>query len=204
MKLLFVSVLGKMVEMGYNMTDITESLSETLYDEICATYMLLGSTNDFKNNNFDHPLSSSLSPVNPADNSLPMTPTIVTSTKGESTGGYKYSPSSKTHSSSNAGHSATKKISAPGVPTSVSTLSSTSPPPLSLSLSPSLPLSPSLSLSLPPSLSLSPSLSLPPFLSLSLSPSLSLSLPPSPLPLPLSPSLLIIIYNYYYVIAIQN
>lgn len=120
------------MEMGYNMSDIKESLAENAYDEICATYMLLGSTPEHQENSssLSHPSTSSLSPINPMDNSSPLTPTGVSSTRGEvaggSGGGYKYSSpsSSKPHSSSvtssSGSHSANKKISAPGVPTSVS------------------------------------------------------------------------------------
>ena len=102
-----------MVEMGYNMTDIRESLAEAAYDEICATYMLLGSTPEHQIS-MGHPSSSSLSPVNPIDTSLPLTPS---STRGEAAGGFKYSsPSNKGHSSGTpTTHSINKKISAPGV-----------------------------------------------------------------------------------------
>ena len=115
-----LSYAEKMVEMGYNVTDIKESLAENAYDEICATYMLLGLTPEYQHS-LNHPSSSSLSPVNPIDTSLPMTPTGVSSTRGESAGGYKYSPSSnKGHSSGSSGghthgHMGNKKISAPGV-----------------------------------------------------------------------------------------
>ena len=110
--------VGKMVEMGYNIADIRESLAESAYDEICATYMLLGSTPDHQSST-GHISSSSLSPVNPIDNSFSHTPSS-SSTRGEVAVGYKYSsPSSKSHSSGGGGtpssHSANKKISAPGV-----------------------------------------------------------------------------------------
>ena len=57
--------IQKMIQMGYNVHDIQESLADNRYDELCATYMLLGSQMNLQS--LSHPSSSSLSPINVGD-----------------------------------------------------------------------------------------------------------------------------------------
>lgn len=116
-----------MVHMGYNMQDIQESLSENKFDELCATYLLLGIQKDQQV--LSNPSSSSLSPIG-LEHSISHTPSSVNpvhihSTHGDASTGYSKhppppSPSTKTSSAGTPSIPSQKKISAPGVATNVS------------------------------------------------------------------------------------
>ena len=110
----------KMVQMGYNYQEIQESLNENKFDEICATYMLLGLQQDQQI--LSNPSSSSLSPMG-LEHTISLTPSSIPplspSTRGEAATGYGRppppSPSTKTSSAGTPSSAMQKKISAPGV-----------------------------------------------------------------------------------------
>ncbi|XP_019853705.1 PREDICTED: MAP/microtubule affinity-regulating kinase 3-like isoform X1 [Amphimedon queenslandica] len=116
----------KMVQMGYNYQEIQESLNENKFDEICATYMLLGLQQDQQM--LSNPSSSSLSPMG-LEHTISLTPSSIPplspSTRGEAATGYGRppppSPSTKTSSAGTPSGAMQKKISAPGVVSSSST-----------------------------------------------------------------------------------
>ena len=105
--------------MGYNVHDIQESLADNRYDELCATYMLLGSQMNLQS--LSHPSSSSLSPINVGDPSSLTPNSISSNTRGASVG--LITPN-KTHSSNPTppGPPIPKKVSAPGIQSNVSIL----------------------------------------------------------------------------------
>ena len=115
-----------MVHMGYNIQDIQESLSENKFDELCATYLLLGMQKDQQI--LSNPSSTSLSPIG-LEHPISLTPSSVNpvhihSTRGDAATGYSKhpppSPSTKTSSAGTPSIPSQKKISAPGVATNVS------------------------------------------------------------------------------------
>jgi MAP/microtubule affinity-regulating kinase len=118
----------KMVQMGYSQKEIQDSLSENKFDEICATYILLGLQDEQL---VSHPSSSSLSPIGGGlEHSISMTPStnppISPSPRITSGGGgggesrhhhhlHPPSPTTKTSSAGTPSGMAQKKPSAPGV-----------------------------------------------------------------------------------------
>ena len=111
-----------MVQMGYNLREIQESLAEVKHDELCATYQLLGIHQ--QQQLLANASSSSLSPVG-----LEMTPQTPSSTtpRGDmasSFGKQHSSPSSKQQGTgTRPAVPPSKKVSAPGVlPSNVSVL----------------------------------------------------------------------------------
>lgn len=104
--------IQKMIQMGYNVHDIQESLADNRYDELCATYMLLGSQMNLQS--LSHPSSSSLSPINVGDPSSLTPNSISSNTRGASVG--LITPN-KPHSSNPTppGPPIPKKVSAPGI-----------------------------------------------------------------------------------------
>ena len=113
----------KMVQMGYNLRDIQESLAEVKHDELCATYQLLGIHQ--QQQLLANASSSSLSPVG-----LEMTPQTPSSTapRGDMASSFSKqphpSPSSKQQvTGTRPAVPPSKKVSAPGVlPSAVSIL----------------------------------------------------------------------------------
>ena len=112
--------------MGYNIQEIQDSLSENKFDEICATYMLLGLQ---KQQELQSAQSlSSLSPTGGLEHSVTMTPSTAPLSPRDDTSSYiKHhhipppSPSTKTSSAGTpSGMGGPKKISAPGVTANVS------------------------------------------------------------------------------------
>lgn len=114
------SFTEKMVQMGYNYQEIQESLNENKFDEICATYMLLGLQKDQQI--LSNPSSSSLSPMG-LEHTISLTPSSIPplspSTRGDVASGYGRppppSPTTKTSSAGTPSAVMQKKMSAPGV-----------------------------------------------------------------------------------------
>ena len=106
--------------MGYNYQEIQESLNENKFDEICATYMLLGLQKDQQI--LSNPSSSSLSPMG-LEHTISLTPSSIPplspSTRGDVASGYGRppppSPTTKTSSAGTPSAVMQKKMSAPGV-----------------------------------------------------------------------------------------
>lgn len=110
--------IEKMVQMGYNLREIQESLSEVKHDELCATYQLLGIHQ--QQQMLANASSSSLSPVGLEVTPQTQTPSS-TAPRGDMASTFTKQPHSP--SSKPATRPLPKKVSAPGVLPSASTVS---------------------------------------------------------------------------------